>query len=300
MRVLISGSSGFLGSSFLEFCKINKIPFLELKHKTSENDLNDYSKIFYANNFEGEEVLSRVIAFKPTVFIHFAWRGVSNEKRQHDQYRYNIDMTLSSIEFAKKVNCFKWIGFGSQAEYGPKSHAIRENEFCEPLTDYGKSKLSLAISSLGLCDYLKIEGAWVRVFSVYGERDHSNSFISMLTRKMLKNEDIDVTDCTQKWDYLHVEDMIDALYRLILKFKGGIYNLGSGHSVVLKDVVDILYKYSSSTSKVNFGAVASNEKSINFLLADVSKIQQQTDWEPKINLEQGLLRVIEYAKLNSK
>ena len=149
---------------------------------------------------------------------------------------------------------------------------------------------------MGLCESLGLEGAWVRVFSVFGENDHSTALIPTVISKMLKNEDINLTECTQTWDYLYIQDALEALDALMLNFKGGIYNLGSGNAVILKDVIELIQKKINSKSKMHFGNINFNENSVRFLLANINKLSQQTSWKPRFYIEQGIENTVVYYK----
>jgi nucleoside-diphosphate-sugar epimerase len=296
MKILISGSGGFLGGAFSNFCKSKGYSVLEIKRKEYKAAADFSDTVFYSNSFLENDFVRQIQAFKPNIFVHFAWKGVDNTNRNQDQYRYNINLTLESIQLAKAVGCTRWIGFGSQAEYGLKSEAIVEETLCEPISDYGKSKLSLSISSMGLCDSLAIEGAWIRIFSIFGENDHSTALIPSVISKMLQNEDVNLTECTQTWDYLYLTDALEALEALMLNFKSGIYNLGSGNPVILKKVIELIQKKINSKSKLHYGNINFNENSVRFLLANINKLSQQTNWKPRFSIEQGIENTVMYHK----
>lgn len=296
MKILVSGSGGFLGGAFVNFCKSKGYSVLEIKRKSNHNKDESSGKVFYQNSLLEEKVVSDICDFEPQFFFHFAWKGVSNTNRNEDQYRYNINLTLESIELAHLVGCTKWIGFGSQAEYGIKNNKIAEDEGCNPITNYGKSKLSLSISSLGLCESLGIQGAWIRVFSVFGQNDHETALIPMVIQKMLKNEEIHLSACTQTWDYLYIDDALEALNSLMLHFKSGIYNLGSGQEIILKDVINLIQKITNSQSNLQFGSVPFNQNSIRYLVANITKLTQLTNWKPSFSLDEGLKNTVMYYK----
>ena len=296
MKVLISGSGGFLGSVFSNLCKNKGYSVLEIKRKNKPTVDNSSDSVWYSYSLLEDDFVTQIKDFKPNIFVHFAWKGVSNATRNEDQYRYNINLTLESIELAKIVGCTKWIGFGSQAEYGLKNEAIVEDMPCEPISDYGKSKLSLSISSLGLCHSLGIEGAWIRIFSIFGENDHSTALIPSVIGKMFQNEDVYLTDCTQTWDYLYITDALEALDAFMSNFKSGIYNLGSGNAIILKEVIELIQKNINSKSKIHFGNIKFNENSVRFLVANINKLSQQTSWKPRFSIEQGIKNTVMYYK----
>ena len=295
MRIIVSGSGGFLGNAFINFCKKKEYPFLILKRNTKTTDTELENQEIYYKSLLDKDLIDNIKKFNPTVFVHFAWKGVnSNNRNSIDQFRYNINLSLESIELAHLVGCFKWLGFGSQAEYGLKNHKVNEREVCTPVSNYGKAKLATSIAALGLCESIGIQGIWARVFSIYGENDHPNALIPSLINKMILDEEVDVTECTQIWDYLYINDAIEAIHSLISENVSGIYNLASGQDVILKEVVNFIKKETKSNSNINFGAIPFSENSIRHLSADISKINQHTNWQPKTSLQEGLQKTVLY------
>jgi UDP-glucose 4-epimerase len=296
MKILVSGSGGFLGGAFVDFCKSKGYAVLEIKRNNGGENQNEATKVFYEKSLLEPDLIHKINCFKPDFFFHFAWKGVSNFSRNEDQYRYNINMTLESIELAHQLGCAKWIGFGSQAEYGIKNSVISEEDLCNPVTNYGKSKLSLSISSLGLCESLGLEGAWIRVFSVFGENDHETALIPTVIQKMLKNEDVHLSDCSQTWDYLYIKDALNALNCFMLQFNKGIYNLGSGKAIILKDVIELIKELTNTSAKIMYGSIPYNDNSIRFLVANSNKLCCQTNWQPQFSLEVGIKNTVMYYK----
>ncbi|MDI1305928.1 MAG: NAD(P)-dependent oxidoreductase [bacterium] len=298
MRIIISGSGGFLGNAFMGFCKKKGYPFLILKRngKTTISELEN--QVVYFKSLLEEDLINNIKKFNPTVFVNFAWKDVgSNNRDSIDQFR-NINLVLESVELAHLVGCSKWLGLGSQAEYGLKNHQINENEDCVPISNYGKAKLASSIAALRLCESLGIQGIWARVFSVYGENDHPNALIPTLINKMILNEEVNVTECNQIWDYLYIDDAIEAIHSLISKNVSGVYNLASGHDIILKKVVNLIKKETKSNSIINFGAVPFSENSVRQLSADNSKINQKTNWQSETSLEEGIKKTVSYYLKN--
>ena len=291
MRILVSGAGGFLGKAFVALCRQNNYPVLLLKRNQAGFTASE-NQVLFQNSLLETALVAELQKFEPTIFVNFAWKGVSASARSEDQYRYNINMTLESIELASILGCKNWIGMGSQAEYGLKNIRVAESDTCNPISHYGKAKLSLSIAALGMCESLKIEGAWLRIFSLYGQNDHPTALIPMLISKMRKNEPINLTECSQTWDYLYVQDAVEAIHELLLHFKSGIYNLASGEEIILKEVVESVRKSTNSKSEIRYGAIPLHESSVRFLSADISKITKQTNWKPRFSLEDGIKRTI--------
>ena len=121
-----------------------------------------------------------------------------------------------------------------------------------------------------------------------GNGDFLNNF--------LKNKKISVTKCEQKWDFIYSRDVISSTKFLAEnKDSKGVYNLGSGLSLNLKEVVLKIKKLTKSSSIINFGGLNYNKNQTMYLLADISKILD-LGWKYKPNFNRDIKRLIKYYK----
>jgi UDP-glucose 4-epimerase len=113
-----------------------------------------------------------------------------------------------------------------------------------------------------------------------------------LIKRMINSEDINVTKCEQFWDYLYIDDISRALFK-ISPYKGlGVTNLSSNNPIQIKDLVEILLLKTNSDSKVNYGAVPYRDDQVMFMCGDNTKLKKSLNWEPLISHEEGLNKTI--------
>ena len=155
-------------------------------------------------------------AINADIFIHCAWKGVSNtEREQSSQITYNITLTIDSVILANRVKCKKWVGIGSQAEYGiVNSIANEDTTPINPFSAYGKAKVACYWAASGLCQVFGLNILWCRVFSLYGINDNPNYLIPYVIQSLIVGKSPSLTGCEQKWDYLHVKDGTAAIFDL--------------------------------------------------------------------------------------
>ncbi len=212
------------------------------------------------------------------LFYHLVWAGGRND---YDAQYDNIAMTLDALRAAMKLSCRRIICTGSQAEYGPTLSVITENTFPMPNTAYGAAKLSALYLSKSLASHLGIEWIWGRLFSLYGLYEPSGRLYPDMTEKFRKNELLSLSDCTQNWEYLDVEDAAEALIALGERgHNGEIYNISTGEPRPLKFYVEQLKAELRSASEINYGAPADPYVSLQ---TDISKIHEHTGWKPQIS-----------------
>ena len=122
-------------------------------------------------------------------FYHFAWEGTDNSTRNSvDIQSNNIEYTLNAVSFAHRNNCKKFIGVGSQAEYGRVDGIISPNMKVSPDSAYGIAKYAAGKLSSILCEQLKMEFIWTRVFSTYGVNDIPSTMIMYCIDSLLKKQ----------------------------------------------------------------------------------------------------------------
>lgn len=291
-KIVIAGATSFIGKALIKSLfdrkydiiaivrknskKIKEIPYND-KINILELNLNEYHKM-------GQEVGS------VDCYISLAWNGTrgnerNNEILQNENYTYN----LQGFESMLKVGSLCLISVGSQAEYGNVLGKIKEDTKCTPNTEYGKAKLKLYRELKILTERYGVRYLEPRIFSIYGLGDFENTLIMNLIDKMQKNEDCNLTECTQKWNFLYVEDAANAIISLYeSNCPSGIYNLASEDTRYLKNFVEEIHKLLGSDSVLNYGAIESPATGIVSIDPDITKLLKNTDWKPKIKFSEGI------------
>lgn len=278
-NILVTGATSFIGVYLLnELLKDKEYNIYVILRKNSKNsnkisgfrDIHiiplDLCEISNLNNYVDHI----------DICFHLAWNGVRVPERYNDvlqetNYKYSID----TYETVKALGCSVFIGGGSQAEYGYCKDSIKEETPTVPNTAYGKYKLYTCnkLIDLGIKDGIRV--IWGRIFSVYGKGDFENTLITSCIRKMKLNESIDLTEGTQYWNYLYVEDLARILVALKNNNKAcGIYNLASDDTRMLKDYILDLKRVLNSESKINFGAVPYRTEGKVNIMPSIEKLKQ--------------------------
>ena len=203
------------------------------------------------------------------------------------------------MDLAKSLGCKKFIGAGSQAEFGRFEGALNSDVPTNPENEYGKAKLKSSSETRALCEKYGISHIWVRVLRVYGPFDGERSMIISSLRKMLSNKKTFFTKGEQFWDYLYSKDAGRA-FRL-LGFKGNngkIYVLGSGKARKLKEYINIMAEQTGYSDLSGIGVIDYSDKQVMYLKADITELSKDTGFIPITEFEEGIKETIEYVKYN--
>jgi UDP-glucose 4-epimerase len=306
VQVLLTGATGFVGSHLLRRLLAQgrhevaalirrgsdtwRIEDVLSRVTRIEGDLDD------VRAWEG-----RAATFAPDAVLHLAWGGVGNRSRNDPAQAGNIPSTIALVQLAGRIGARHWIGLGSQAEYGPHPEPIDEAVPTRPTTLYGVAKLSAGLFAGRLCDEAGLRFGWLRLFSSYGEGDDPGWMIPYLILKLLAGEKPSLTEGTQLWDYIHVEDAARAIVAVAeAPGASGVFNLGSGRSQTLRRIVELIRDSIDHRLPLGFGDVPFRPDQVMRLEAVVDRLRGATGWEPRVDLADGLRRTVAWYRENRR
>lgn len=296
-NVIITGATSFVGLAVTELLLQNSVTVHAVvrPHSPHLNRLPIHPNLSIIElDIADVSMLTSMSLPNFEVFYHFAWDGVRSPARDDQALQArNYENAINAIETANALGCEVFIGTGSQAEYGFTELKIDENCVTNPTTHYGKSKLNVCNFGLNYANKQSIRFIWSRIFSLYGVHDSENTLIISCLKKMKRDEPIDLSACTQMWDYLHVSDAAQALYLLGMSPKAnGIYNIASGISMPLIDFVEEMKQITRSKSILNYGNIIGACQEGNGFEPVVDRLKRELDWSPQIKFTDGISEIL--------
>lgn len=296
--IAVTGVTSMLGIATINNCIKKNIKVLAFVRSNSKNlfkiPKSNLIKIVECNlekikNFD-------VASYRADVLIHFGWDYTDRNGRL-DAYRQleNVKYTLDVVPLARKLNCKKFIGAGSQVEFGVKDTALSADLPVAPLIPYGVAKYTAGKLSRTECEKFGMEHIWVRIVSTYGEHDASYTLISQLISNVKNNTPLKLSSCEQIWDYLYEVDAGAAFVSVAEHgMNGKTYVLGSGIGRRLKEYVYDVVKVVNPNYKPEFGEVVLNPFQPTYLVADISELTTDTGWKPQLSFEEGIKRICDF------
>ena len=304
-RVFVSGGNGVIGRELVKKLVDNEaIVFVgDLKSDTSElpsgiiyrqGDLNCLTKDEFEN-------------FSPEIFFHLAAtfeRSTETYGFWEENFWHNVRLSNYLMSLAKDSAKLRKVMFASSyLIYDPqlyqfnspqvKPKSLKESDPIYPRNLTGAAKLSHEIELLFLSEFKseQFKAIIARIYRGYGKG--SSDVISRWVRSLMNNEELTVFRKEGVFDYIYAEDTADGLIRLAMNDSAqGIYNLGSGKSKSVTDILIILKNY---FPKLKYKEV---ESSIPFEAsqADITKLKEELKWVPKYSIETAIPLIIDYEK----
>lgn len=296
MRVIITGATGTIGTALINKLLEKKIEMLIIcrnNKNISRIPINKLITIKFCELKDYKDLINDT-GKKYDVIYHFAWDGTTGDKRE-DIYlqNNNIKYSLDAVNLGKRFGCKKFIGAGSQAEYGRTNINLTDKTPTFPETGYGIAKLCAGQMTRKLCQELKMKHIWTRILSVYGPYDNKNSLIMTAINKISNKQELKVTKCEQVWDYIYSKDVAEILYLLSKKGKNErIYVIGSGKNKKLKEYITILRNEINPNYELKFGDIQYSDNQVMHLCADTSVLKNEIKFENKYSFEEGIKELI--------
>lgn len=287
MTVLLLGASGFLGSWALRRLA-SRHPVTVLLRPTSDPWRIagvDGVELRTAPETDWADVVRDVA---PDVLLSLDWNGVAGAHRDDPAQWANLERHRILLEAAAAAGTRRYVGVGSQAEYGPHDEPILETMPVAPVTEYGRAKLAAAEASRELCASAGMEWVWARVFSTYGPLDHGHWLLPQIADALLAGRDIDLSPGTQLWSYLYGADAGEALSVLaVAPDAEGIVNVGDPTAPQLRWTIEEFARHLPRGGTLRFGAIPFGPTSVRRLVPDVGKLEA-LGWRPRTGLTEGL------------
>ena len=294
-KIAITGATGQIGLALIEIAIKNNCEVICLINPNSSR----IAKIPKHPLVHIEKcALSDYASFSPKTtncdaFFHLAWENTFGASRDDVQSQiHNIQYTLDAVNLAERMGCRIFIGAGSQAEYGIVDKPLTSDTPCFPKNGYGIAKHASGLLANLRCKQLNMRFNWVRILSIYGKNDGSQTLISYLIEELSNNRKPALTPCEQQWDYLNAEDAGCALWQIGKDGKDGkTYVLGSGQSRLLRDYVEEIYRQTNASCGLGFGEKLYYPHQPMYLVADISELTKDTGWVPKVSFEKGIQKM---------
>lgn len=278
MKIIITGANGFVGSS------LNKLLESKPYDIISSGDIESL-------NLCNWNSVKRIP--KSDIIVHLASSNFVPDSFNNPLafYTNNITSTINILEKAKVDN--SKVIFFSTYVYGPPLYLpIDERHKPNPQNPYTQSKLICEELCRAYHRDFGVSVTIFRPFNIYGPGQPLSFFIPTIINQV-DNESIQLNDSRPKRDFVYIDDVVDAVYQAILDKQNScnIYNLGTGVSTSVKDIINMIVKLTNSKARVIFSDKIRQGEVLD-TIADISKIKNELKWKPNISIEQGILSTI--------
>jgi GDP-4-dehydro-6-deoxy-D-mannose reductase len=312
-KVLITGITGFAGSylaqHLLSFNKYDISGTYQLEKSLGNvESIKNKLNLIKADLSEEKNVFKIIQDTSPEIIFHLAAltspSGSFNNPTQ--TLTNNISLQVNLLEGVRKLKLLntKILIISSADIYGQvkkEDLPINEDTPLMPTSPYSVSKI--AQDYLGLTYFLSYNLKIVRVrpFNHIGPKQSAHFVVSSFAKQIAEIEKgkrepvLRVGNLEAKRDFTNVKDMVRAYVLAIEKGKyGEVYNIGSGTSYKISDILNKLVSMSSSKIEIEKDKTLFRPNDNPDLVCDAGKFIRLTGWEPQISIEKTLKDTLDY------
>jgi nucleoside-diphosphate-sugar epimerase len=277
-NILVTGSGGFIGNHLM-----NELNKRNLKYFAATRGNGDISSPRTWNDFPDSKV---VIHLAGKSFVPDSWSN------SYGFTETNLLSTICALEYCKQRNA-KLIFLSSYMYGNPLSLPIPEDAQIKVQNPYALTKKWSEEACEFYSNNFNFPVIIIRPFNVYGPGQPSNFLLPHIISQLKLENEIRVKDLTPKRDYVYVKDLINAILKAVEADLGfEIFNIGSGESYSVGDIISIVQKLNNSNLPV-YSEETSRKGEILDTIADISKALKILDWYPQWDISKGLKETLE-------
>lgn len=307
-RILITGGGGFIGSWLVErFYKDNNITCFDNGRRNAfqylDKEIRNQVKLTQGDVLD-IDVISKAVKSQDVVLHLAAIAGASSyEKNPLMTLQVNLFGTANVLKAAVASKLQKVIIFSTSETYGPLAKNVSE-QTPTVIGPAGESRWSYAVSKLA-SDHLtmayhkmhQLPVTIIRPFNIFGPRQVGEGAITNMLTSALSKKLIYVTgDGKQKRAWCYVSDLVDSVEKMLTsKTNGEIYNIGNPDEYY--SILQLARKIAKITgSKIEF--IEAKKTEIKDRTPDIKKAQTELNFNPKVDLDTGLLETKKWFETN--
>jgi len=277
-KLLITGANGFIGKKLCQQLPAENYTITALSHQQGE--------ITHAATWQSLPPNDVVIHLASKTFVPDSWNnpGLFIET--------NTLGTLQALEYCRKHGA-AMIYISSYLYGNPSALPIPETAPIFTPNPYAFSKKTAEDYCKFYHDCFQVPVTILRPFNIYGEEQHASFLIPMLIEQALHQNEFRVKDLLPKRDYLYISDFINALIACIPLRGFHLFNVGSGISYSVEEIISLIQKIQNTEYPVYSENIQRANEIMN-TVADIQLAKQELQWQPSTSMEEGLRRLLHH------
>jgi len=304
-RALVTGGAGFLGSHLCDALLSEGYSVLVFDNLLTGREAN-LRHLAREPRFEFKNVdINEPFDCGPVDYIfHFACPASPVDYMEHGIATLKVGShgTLHALEMARKYNAKYLISSTSECYGDPLEHPQKESYWGNvnpigPRSVYDESKRFAEALTTAYHRYHKVDTRIVRIFNTYGPRMQLNDgrVVPNFMKQAIRGEDLTVYgDGSQTRSFCYVSDEIDGFLRLAKSSEHTPVNIGNPNEFTILECAREVIKVTGSKSKIRHEALPTDDPKQR--RPDITKARKLLNWEPKIQLEEGLKLSLDYFR----
>lgn len=295
--VIVSGGSGFLGRHLIQKLTERQVPVWVLTspgHRRGE-ELGSLPGVRVLDvDPERWEDSVPALPREAEAFFCLGWSGVAPQARNDFELQFsNLAPTANLLRLAAAAGARRFILPGSTMEYAGWDGLINAAAPPSPSNLYGAAKVAARYLCQALAEELGIPFIYTVITGIYSADRRDSNVIHYAITSLLRGEKPSFTALEQPWDYVHIDDVTEALWAVAVRGKdGGFYPIGHGDNWPLANYIRIIRDLIDPAAPLGIGEIPYKGGRVPSSCVDLAPLREELGFTPQISFEQGIREVI--------
>lgn len=252
-NVIVTGGNGFIGSSLIKKLVANGIKVVAVDITFQGERLPESELITKIESCVDASLVEELPVEEYDAFFHLAWKGVNGADKANPSVQLaNIQMAIDCADICKKLNVKKFLCAGTVAENA--TFSLPNLEKTSGGMMYGVAKHACRLILEDYCKNIGLQFVWMQFSNIYGVGNKTGNLVSYTLGELMTGNEATFGPALQPYDFIYVDDLIEAVYRLGEKETNkAFYYIGSGSPRQLKEYLLRIGELAGYADKIGIG-----------------------------------------------
>jgi UDP-glucose 4-epimerase len=297
-KVLVTGGAGFIGSHVCSQLIDDgaDVQVFDNFFRGVQANVPEEAELIEGDIIDDADI-KKIGQVEPDVILHLAaihYVPYCTENPQ-EAYETNVLGTRKVLNQAQKADVDKVVAASSAAVYPPRGEPNTETSELKAIDVYGDTKI-LGEDLYRLFNYdTGIGTVGARLFNVFGTKETNPHLIPAIIEQVKEGTEVNLGNLTPSRDFVYVTDVANALIRMVTESperEYRSYNVGTGRSRSVKEVYETVERLVKKDITLQQDQDRVRESDRPNLQADISRISEELDWQPSVEFEEGIRRIL--------
>lgn len=295
-KIIVTGANGFIGSSLIKKMIAKNVEVVAVDITFAGDRLPSSDLITKVESGVDAALAEKIPSGEYDAFYHLAWKGVNGaEKADPSVQLANIQMAVDCANTCKKLNVKKLLCAGTVAENA--TFSLPNLEKTSGGMMYGVAKHACRLIIEDYCKNIGQQFVWMQFSNIYGVGNKTGNLVSYTLGELLAGKEATFGPALQPYDFIYVDDLIEAVYRLGANDTNkSFYYIGSGSPRILKDYLLRIGELTGCADRVGIGIRSDDGIKYSMEMFCNKELVKAIGDYACTSFDDGIIRTIEWLK----
>lgn len=297
-NVIVTGANGFIGSPLVNNLLKNGVNIVAIDISFVAPRIPDCAQVvkFEVGLDDVEKLKCIIPAGEYDAMYHLAWAGVNGPSKADPTVQLNnIQFGINCAKLCKAIGVKKLLCAGTVAEQAV--HSLPNLSQTSGGMMYGVAKHCAHLMLEDYCKNIGLQFVWMQFSNIYGVGNKTGNLVSYTLSELLKGSEATFGPAAQPYDFIYVDDLLEAVYRLgISETKESCYFIGSGSPRILKEYLLKIGELAGMPEKVGIGIRPDDGIKYDYSMFDTKPLIAAIGNYINTSFEKGIEKTINWLK----